>query len=219
MATGLRARPGRLARGSSRTTKAPVQVQVFVQFDDIMVGMRSGDDEDIKWRQERKFAPVFFIESTSANYVLEALIRGLPIPIKEKERLLKIIADREIVLLVLVHDSASSNLAAVNWFYDKLYHDYGTAVAFICHAERCFTHQVGIIISISISISIRISTSSSISIRIGNSTSTSTTLALALALALASACLALSLALRSTSSSRAPSIAKGGLRRSTVFRD
>ena len=215
MATGLRERPGRHARGSSRTTKAPVQVQVFVQFDDIMVGMRSGDDEDIKWRQERKFAPVFFIESTSANYVLEALIRGLPIPIEDKERLLKIIADREIVLLVLVHDSASSNLAAVNWFYDKLYHDYGTAVAFICHAERCFTHQVGIIISISISI--RISTSSSISIRIGNITSNSTTLALALALA--SACLALSLALRSTSSSRAPPIAKGGLRRSTVFRD
>lgn len=94
-------------------------------------------------RWEPWLTPMRILESTSTNYILEALVRNMPFCMDaghpDRGRILQAC---DALVVVFVCDSASSNVRSIKWF---MAHAEMMGKQVLVHAEACSVHQVHIV--------------------------------------------------------------------------
>lgn len=80
-----------------------------------MEDLASGDYVSVQ-RWEAWLAPPRILANTSTDFVLEGLVNSMPFPVDDPSRRDAVLASTDCFLLVLICDSASSNIKSLRWF-------------------------------------------------------------------------------------------------------
>ena len=125
-------------RPGERRSDAKVATQVMMQTGRLQVHEVTG----------RKFTTVVdepvlsratFLETTSAPFLVEALVRRYPIPLCDGEAASAAFGGSGTVVLTFSHDRASTNYVVLRWIFDQLVKP-GMPCNVFPHAEACVLH-------------------------------------------------------------------------------
>ena len=80
-----------------------------------------------------------FLQSTSADMILEAILKRYPLPLDDAEAMAAALSGDSLLLLTFAHDRASANFVALRWLFQRVALPSLPKTVF-AHAEACVLH-------------------------------------------------------------------------------
>ena len=127
-----------------RVGRHKVAVQVMVQRGTIALYEFGGDSCGQVVEEQPIFVKALRLQSTASDFLLEALLKCMPVDPSNAQEINAIADGSEALLLTWVCDRASSNLISLRWMFEQL-NSPGVDKTILPYADLCAAHGVALV--------------------------------------------------------------------------
>lgn len=133
-----------------RQSKAQFSSQVMVLSGAVVVGefrqsLVATTKVDTHMQHEPWQARSMRLEGTDTNFLIEALLRGLPLDVLDKAALDDFLGRNDVVLFVATLDRASANILLSKWFCHVFWNEMQLGPRITFHNEPCALHGCALV--------------------------------------------------------------------------